>query len=121
VPLLVKLPVMLILPPVEFEIPAPPLMIRLLKFLALAPPIEFAAPVNVNVDVPPAIVPAVAVKSLATVFDDEPKLVVAPELLSTRLKNVGVPTTVCVPLEPLKVTVPLPDNVPLLVQVLATA
>src|ERR1043165_937937 len=111
---------MLMAPPLGFEIVAGLLITRLWKFFACAPLIEpklSPTPVNVMVDVPPAIVPAVVMKSLPMVVLVEPKFVVAPVLLSVRLKNVVVPVGVWVPLLPWKVTVPVPGvNVLLLVQ-----
>jgi len=98
-------------PPLLLEIVAGLLICRLWKFFAAAPLIEprlSPVPVKMMVDVPPAIVPALATRSFPTVVVVAPKFVVAPLLFNVRLKNVVLPLSVCVPLEPWNVTVPVP-------------
>src|SRR5689334_4868449 len=108
------------LPPIVLLITAGLLICRLKKFFGFAPPIEPAlspVPVKIMVDEAPSIVPAVATRSLPTVVVVVPKFVVAPGLLSVRLKKVVLPVSVWVPVLPWNVTVPVPGvKVELLVQ-----
>src|ERR1051326_3586244 len=107
-------------PPVVLLMTAGLLICRLKKFFGLAPPIEPAlspVPVKIMVDEAPSIVPAVASRSLATAVGVVPKFVVGSALFNVRLKNVVFPVSVCVPVVPWNVTVPVPGvKVELLVQ-----
>src|ERR1051325_11926424 len=99
------------LPPALLLMTAGLLICRLKNFFGLAPQIEPAlspVPVKIMVDVLPSVVPAVATRSLPTVVVVAPKFVVAPGLFNVRLKNVVLPVSVCVPVLPWKVTVPVP-------------
>src|SRR5689334_16956895 len=96
------------------------LICRLKKFFAAAPliaPALSVTPVKMIVDAEPSMVPALATRSLPIVVVVVPKFVVAPALFNVRLKKVVFPVSVCVPVFPWKVTVPVPGvKVELLVQ-----
>ena len=99
VPLLVKVPLfwkVMFPDPAMCDVTAPALIVRLKKLLALLPVIELGFPVNVNVDVPPSIVPPLLENEFVIEFSEVPNAF-DPLPVTDKLWNVVVPATVYTP------------------------